>query len=173
VRAFLTRVLAMKASRTEDIWVPWRPTSVIDSTAGSDRPPALKVPLPVQNIIGQHAAVARRDDVLIERLRRWLVKGLDDYIGLWQLIRVVGDERSVPWVQRSRDPELRDEVVEIVHDMFASGWFDWCGYEFKIEHIDADEASRRVRARWGTENFDHAMWFALTAKGRAVATTLA
>lgn len=122
--------------------------------------------------VRHHAVVPNSDDRSIELLHRWLVEGLGDYIGLWQLIRAIGDERAVPWGRRNQDAALRDEVVRVVYDMVASGWFAWCGDEFQVEDIDAHEVTRRVRERWGTADFDHAIWFALTSAGRAVAETL-
>src|SRR4051812_5650284 len=71
-----------------EVRLRWRSTAIPTRESRTSR----NEPIPVEHI-RQHALVPGRDDGAIDRLHRWLLKGLDDYVGLWQLIRAVGDER--------------------------------------------------------------------------------
>ena len=102
-------------------------------------------------------------------LRDWLVEGLTDYIGLWQLKPPSGP----PY-------QLREQTLATVRAMLLSGWFQ-TGQLTKDGGFEASGESpewtlARIARDWAVTPdpgaYEMSVWFALTSEGEERARAL-
>ena len=102
-------------------------------------------------------------------LKAWLVEGLTDYIGLWQLKPSSGPAHVV-----------REQTLATVREMLLSGWFQPGALTgdggFQPSTESAEWTVARIRRDWaGASNpgaYEMSVWFALTPAGESRARAL-
>jgi hypothetical protein len=110
-----------------------------------------------------------------ERLEHELLEEMrDDYVGLWEVARLVRSELGVDDPARVRETTLR-----IIEQMLMQGWIR-AGYathdgEFEAWEVDPGTALLQIDGRWEglgrTPTVGDIAWFDLTEWGEQIAST--